>query len=66
MLSNILLSKSGFPNDAVALSRYSLSVTLKNIYSIIGSQNFDEYTKAHLENSAEMIQNILNAKKYIH
>ena len=65
MLSNILHSKSSFPNDAIALSRHILSETLKNIYSVMGNNTFDQYTNAHLENSANLIQTILNANKQI-
>ena len=53
---------TGIPNDAKLLSRYSLKGILKNIYNAIGSMHINEYTKAHLENSAESIESILEAK----
>ena len=58
----IINNESKIPNDAKLLSRYSLKRILKNIYNTLGSINIDEYTKAHLENSAESIESILEAK----
>ena len=65
MLSNILYLDFKFPNDAMALARYSLTTILKNIYKTISSNQYNQYTKAHLENAANMIETILNAEKQI-
>ena len=62
----ILYSDYDFTNDAISLSRYSLKNLLKEIYLSMGNPNYDNYTKAHLSNSAEMIETILNAEKQIH
>ena len=51
-----------FPNDAKILARSNLKKTLKNIYFNLGHNTFDDYTKAHLENVAENIESILEAK----
>ena len=53
---------TGFPNDAKTLSRSNLRTTLKNIYKTLASTSLDEYTRAHLESSAEDIEAILEAK----
>jgi len=66
LLSYILYSDFDFTNDAISLSRYSLKNLLKEIYLSMGNQNYDNYTKAHLSNSAEMIETILNAEKQIY
>ena len=63
MLSYILYAD--FTNDAISLSRYSLKSLLKQIYLSMSNPNYDNYTKAHLSNSAEMIETILNAEKQI-
>ena len=65
MLSYILYSDFDFTIDAISLSRYSLKSLLKQIYLSMGNSNYDNYTKAHLSNSAEMIETILNAEKQI-
>jgi len=65
MLSNILYSNFYFTNDAIALARINLSTTLKKIYDIIGSPKLDQYTKAHLQNTSNRIEKILNAKMQI-
>ena len=63
LLEVIIINNSiDFPNDAKLLARYNLKNILKNIYSTLGSIEIDEYTKAHLENSAESIETILEAK----
>ena len=36
-----------------------------HLHQYIVEQNYDNYTKAHLSNSAEMIETILNAEKQI-
>ena len=51
-----------FPNDAKILARSNLRKPHRNIYSILGHNTFDDYTKAHLENVAENIESILEAK----
>ena len=51
-----------FPNDAKILARSNLKKTLKNIYFNLGHNTFDDYTKAHLENVAENIESIIEAK----
>ena len=38
------------------------SAILKKVYNSLSSINIDNYTKAHLENSAEYIESILDAK----
>ena len=53
---------TSFPNDAKILARSNLKSTLKNIYSVLTNTNLDEYTVAHLENAAEDIESILEAK----
>ena len=53
---------TSFPNDAKILARSNLKSTLKNIYSVLTNTNLDEYTLAHLENAAEDIESILEAK----
>ena len=65
MLSYILYSDFNFSIDAISLSRHNLKSTLKQIYLSMNSPNYDSYTKAHLSNSAEMIETILNAEKQI-
>ena len=63
LLEIIILSDNiGFPNDAKLLARYNLKEILKAIYEGLGSTSINEYTKAHLENSAENIEAILEAK----
>ena len=58
----ILNDNIGFPNDAKLLARYNLKEILKDIYHALASTSINEYTKAHLENSAETIEAILEAK----
>ena len=52
----------GFPNDAKILARANLKTTLKNIYNSLSNQNLNQYTKAHLENAAEEIESLLEAR----
>ena len=58
----IINQDSSIPNDAKILSRASLKSILKKVYNSLSSINIDNYTKAHLENSAEYIESILDAK----
>ena len=51
-----------FPNDAKILARSNLKTTLKDIYQSLSNQNLNQYTKAHLENAAEDIESILEAR----
>ena len=63
MLEQIIFTEFAFPNDAIILSRLSLSKTLKNIYAIVNDSSLDEYTQAHLENYITKIEAILSAMK---
>ena len=58
----IINQDSSIPNDAKILSRASLKSILKKVYNSLSSIKIDNYTKAHLENSAEYIESILDAK----
>jgi len=63
LLQAIILNEDiRIPNDAKILARYNLKVILKNIYQALSGIHFDEYTKAHLEHSAEKIESILEAR----
>ena len=57
-----IYNTTSFPSDAKILARSNLKSTLKNIYFNLTNNNFDEYTTAHLENAAEYIESILEAK----
>ena len=62
LYSQIIYSNFSFPSDAIAFARQSLKNILKNIYLNLDNSHLDEYTKAHLENSSEMIETILTAE----
>ena len=62
MYSNILFSSYQFNSDAQAMTRNSLKTILKNIYLSLGSDKYNNTSKAHLEFAAEKIQTILDAK----
>ena len=62
MFSQMIFSNIKFSSDAVSLARYNLKHILKDIYSIMGNDDFDSYSKSHLQNSAEMIEAILSAE----
>jgi len=62
LLSDILYNNYDFTNDAISLARYNLGLVLKKIYKSMGNQKLDQYTLAHLSNSAEIIEAILNAE----
>ena len=64
MLEQILYSKNIFSNDAIVLSRKSLTNTLKKLYTIT-TYHFDSYTKAHIDNYIIKIESILNPEKQI-
>ena len=66
LLSDILYNNYDFTNDAISLSRHNLDLILKKIYKSMGNQKLDEYTLAHLSNSAETIEAILNAEIQIY
>ena len=53
---------TSFPNDAKILARSNLKTTLKHIYFALMNTSLDQYTMAHLENAAEDIESILEAK----
>ena len=57
-----LYNTTSFPSDAKTLARSNLKATLKNIYFNLANTNLNDYTKAHLENAAENIESILEAK----
>ena len=58
----MIFSNIEFSSDVVSLARYNLKNILKDIYSAIGNNDFDSYSKSHLQNSAEMIEAILSAE----
>jgi hypothetical protein len=63
LLQTIIINEDlKIPNDAKILARYNLKIILKNIYTTLSEIHIDEYTKAHLEHSAENIESILEAK----
>tara|TARA_B100001540_G_scaffold145302_1_gene128847 strand:+ start:7445 stop:10069 length:2625 start_codon:yes stop_codon:yes gene_type:complete len=62
MFSQMIFSNIEFSSDVVSLARYNLKNILKDIYSAIGNNDFDSYSKSHLQNSAEMIEAILSAE----
>ena len=62
LLSDILYNNYSFTNDSIALARFSLESILENIYLTLSNQELDHYTLAHLTNSAEMIDAVLNAQ----
>ena len=62
LLSDILYNNYSFTNDSIALARFSLETILDNIYRSLSNQGLDHYTIAHLTNSAEMIDAVLNAQ----
>ena len=57
-----IYSVTSFPNDAKTLARSNLKKTLKKIYLNLNNTTFNSYTKSHLENIAENIESILEAK----
>ena len=66
VLSIILLNKKGyFHSDAVALARASLRGLHANIKESLELGIFDDYTYAHLSESANKIQSVYKAQTLI-
>ena len=66
VLSIILLNEQRFfHSDAVALSRASLKHLSDNIMESLESGIFDDYTVAHLNESANKIQSVYKAQTVI-
>ena len=62
MYSSILFSNYEFNSDAQSMTRNSLKTILKNIYTALSSNQYNNASKAHLEFAAEKIETILDAE----
>ena len=58
----IILDDEGYPHDAQIVARQSLEQILSKIYFSLTQPSLDSYTIAHLQNSAQKIENILEAQ----
>ena len=58
----IILNGESFPHDAKIFCRQNLQYILKGIYYALSNNDLDYYSKAHLENCANDIELILEAK----
>ena len=58
----IILDDAGYPHDAQIVARQSLEQILSKIYFSLTQPSLDSYTIAHLQNSAQKIENILEAQ----
>ena len=62
IISLDLYNKTSFPSDAKTASKANLRKILKKIYINLSNKNLDNYTRIHLESTAEDIEDIFAAR----